>query len=91
MKTLSMETSEIRKKLHDYIESAKEEKVKSIYTVLENEINMMFSHWDDPEFMAEMDSRMQELENGTVKAISMEEMFAQMDKHLKILRSKHAV
>jgi len=86
-----METSEIRKKLHDYIESAEEEKVKAIYTVLESDINAVYGHWDDPEFVAEMDSRMKGIEDGTTKTISMEEMFSQMDKHVEDLKRKHAV
>ncbi len=86
-----METQEIRKKLQNYIESAEEEKVKAIYTVLENDINAVYGHWDDPEFVAEMDSRMKGIEDGTAKTISMEEMFSQMDKHVEDLKRKHAV
>ena len=86
-----METSEIRKKLHDYIESVEEEKVKAIYTILENDINEMFSHWDDPDFVAEMDSRMQELEDGTVKGIPMEEFLAKSNAYLESLKQKDAV
>ncbi len=86
-----METQEIRKKLHDYIESAEEEKIKAIYTVLESDINAIYDHWNDPEFVAEMDSRMKGIEDGTAKTISMEEMFSQMDKHVEDLKRKHAV
>lgn len=59
--------------------------------MLESEINTMFGHWNDPEFVAEMESRLQELKDGTVKAIPMEEMFLQMGRHLENLKSKHAV
>ena len=69
-----METSEIRKKLQNYIESAEEEKVKAIYTVLENDINAVYDHWDDPEFVAEMDSRVRELESGEVKGSTWQEV-----------------
>lgn len=86
-----METHEIRKKLQDYIASAEEEKVKAIYTVLESDIESMFGHWDDPEFVAEMDSRMKELEDGTAETISMEEMFSKMDKHIEDSKRKYAV
>lgn len=81
----------MRKKLKNYITCAEEEKVKALYTVLESEIVSIYGHWDDPEFVAEMDSRMKELKDGTVKAITMEEMFLQMDRHLEELKSKHAV
>ncbi|MVN20680.1 hypothetical protein [Mucilaginibacter arboris] len=86
-----METSEIKKKLHDYIESAEEEKIKAIYTVLERDMESLYSHWDDPKFVAEMDSRMKELEDGTVKGIPMEEFFAKSRKYLEDLKQKDAV
>ncbi len=69
-----METQEIRKKLQNYIESAEEEKIKAIYTVLENDINAVYDHWDDPEFVAEMDSRVRELESGEVKGSTWQEI-----------------
>jgi len=69
-----METQEIRKKLQNYIESAEEEKIKAIYTVLENDINAVYGHWDDPEFVAEMDSRVRELESGEVKGSTWQEV-----------------
>ncbi len=69
-----METQEIRKKLHDYVDSAEEEKIKAIYTVLENDINAVYGHWDDPEFVAEMDSRVRELESGEVKGSTWQEV-----------------
>lgn len=86
-----MTTEDIRKRLQDYIASAEEEKVKALYTVLENEIETAFSHWDDPEFVAEMDSRLQELEDGTVKAIPAEEFLAKSRAYLTTLQQKDAV
>ncbi|MVN20682.1 addiction module protein [Mucilaginibacter arboris] len=86
-----METSEIRKKLQDYIASAEEEKIKAIYTVLESDIESVYDHWDDPEFVAEMDSRMKEIEDGTVKTVSMEEMFLHLDNRISGLKPKHVV
>jgi len=69
-----METQEIRKKLQNYIASAEEEKIKAIYTVLESDINAVYGHWDDPEFVAEMDSRVRELESGEVKGSTWQEV-----------------
>jgi len=69
-----METQEIRKKLHDYVDSAEEEKIKAIYTVLESDINAIYDHWNDPEFVAEMDSRVRELESGEVKGSTWQEV-----------------
>lgn len=91
IKPIKMTTKEIRKKLQNYIASAEEEKVKALYTVLESEIVSIYGHWDDPEFVAEMDSRMKELKEGTVKAIPMEEFFANSRKYLESLKQKDAV
>lgn len=71
-----METLAIKKKLHDYIEVAEEEKLKAIYTVLESDIEGFYDHWNDPEFVAEMDSRMKSIEDGTAKMLTMEEVMA---------------
>jgi len=71
-----METQEIRKKLQNYIASAEEEKVKAIYTVLESDINAIYDHWNDPEFVAEMDSRMKSIEDGTAKLLTIEEVMS---------------
>ena len=90
-KNTKMETSEIKKKLHNYIDAAGEEKVKAIYTVLESEIESVYDHWSDPEFVAEMDSRMKSIEDGTAKMITMEDMFLQMDKIIEASKQKNAV
>ena len=42
--------SGIREKLHQYIEVANEEKIKAIYTLLENEITGYYSNSDIEEF-----------------------------------------
>lgn len=86
-----METSEIKKKLHDYIEVAEKEKLKAIYTVLESDIENVYDHWNDPEFVAEMDSRMKSIEDGTAVTITMEEMLLQMDKLIEASKLKNAV
>jgi len=86
-----METQEIRKKLQNYIASAEEEKVKAIYTVLESDINAVYGHWDDPEFVAEMDSRMKEIEEGTAKTIPIEEFFEKSEKYIESLKQNNEV
>ena len=86
-----MKTSEIKKRLHGYIDSANEEKVKALYTVLESEVKVLYDHWDDPEFVAEMDSRLKEHKDGTAKSIPLEEFFAKSDQYLVLLRQKNDV
>ncbi len=87
-----METSEIKKKLHDYIETAEEDKLKAIYTVLESDIeNTHGWWWNDPEFVAEMDSRMKSIEDGTAKTITMEDFFLKAEKYIEGLKQNSAV
>ncbi len=86
-----METQEIRKKLHDYIESAEEEKIKAIYTVLENDINAIYDHWNDPEFVAEMDSRMKSIEDGTAKLLTIEEVMSNAKMIIENAKQKSVV
>lgn len=90
-KACFMETSEIKKKLHDYIEVADEEKVKAIYTVLESDIENIYDHWNDPEFVAEMDIRMKEIEDGTAKMLSIEEVIANAKMLIENSKQKSAV
>jgi len=86
-----METQEIRKKLQNYIASAEEEKVKAIYTVLESDINAVYGHWDDPEFVAEMDSRMKSIEDGTAKLLTIEEVMSNAKMIIENAKQKSVV
>ena len=65
-----METSEIKKKLHDYIEVVAEEKLKAIYMVLENDIESV------------KDSRTKETETGTAKESTWQEVKAKAMKRI---------
>ena len=72
-----MTTSALRKQLRDYMEVAADKKIKAIYTILENEIKAHKSagnHWDDPEFIAEMNRRATDMETGVDKGRSWEEV-----------------
>ena len=86
-----METQEIRKKLHDYVDSAEEEKVKAIYTVLESDINAIYDHWNDPEFVTEMDSRMKSIEDGTAKLLTIEEVMSNAKMIIENAKQKSVV
>ena len=65
-----METSEIKKKLYDYIEVAAEEKLKAIYMVLESDIESV------------KESRTKELEAGTAKESTWQEVKAKAMKRI---------
>ena len=76
-----MSTKEIRKQLVKYIETAEDKKIKAIYTMVEDEI-LVGSHWEDEEFVKEMDKRSKDFETGKVKGVSWEEVQKGMDKIL---------
>lgn len=76
-----MKTVALREKLHKFIDSIEEKKVKAIYTLFENEIEQEVEYSE--EFKAELDKRVEYYRNGgkTVSPI-------EMKKRLKAIRSK---
>lgn len=69
-----MTTAAIREKLHDYINIADDKKVEAIYTMVENEIMENLDLWEDEEFLNELDRRMEELQSGKVKGVTLDEL-----------------
>ena len=59
-----MRSTTIREKLYDYIRFADEKKVKAIYTMVADDIAVKSNPWDDPAFIAELDRRVAEYEQG---------------------------
>jgi len=58
-----MKTTAIRQRLHQFIETAEEKKVKAIYTLFENEI--IQDEWEySDKFKAELDRRYKYYKNG---------------------------
>jgi hypothetical protein len=58
-----MKTTAIRQRLHQFIETAEEKKVKAIYTLFEDEITQDEWEYTD-EFKAELDRRYAHYKNG---------------------------
>jgi hypothetical protein len=67
-----MTTTSIREKLVNYLKIADEEKLKAIYTMVEDEINTAANDWDD-DFINELQRRSKSFINGTAKTYSWEE------------------
>ena len=72
-----MTTSAIRERLHTCLDVATDKKLRAIYTLIEDDMpekGVALSHWDDPEFVAEMNRRVAEMESGADKGKSWEEV-----------------
>ncbi len=72
-----MQTEIIKKRLHDFIESAEDVKLHAIYTLLEEQIEQNEWEYTD-EFKAELDKRSREYKSGKVKGVDWEEAKAQL-------------
>lgn len=71
-----MKTAMIRERLSEYIRFADDKKVQAIYTMVEDEIIDKLDLWKDKDFIHELDRRMEELESGKVKGITLDEVKA---------------
>lgn len=70
-----MNTDAIRKRLHEYIDSASDKKVEAFFTIIEGELDDMYdSPLDDPAFVAEMDRRYNEYLADPSKAKTLDEV-----------------
>jgi putative addiction module component (TIGR02574 family) len=80
-----MVTAAIRQKLHNYLETANDKKVKAIYTMVEDEIENTAVEYTD-EFKKELDRRYAAYKNGTSKAVTATESKKRIQKLLKSAR-----
>jgi hypothetical protein len=83
-----MKTEQIKQKLHRYIETTNEKKLKAIYTMVEEEIEETSDLWDDEEFVAELERREKEYLKGITKTYSLEEAEARARQAVKKLKAK---
>lgn len=71
-----MTTTQIRQQLHNYIDNAGDKKLKAIYTLLEDNIDVELDYKLSKEQKAELDQRFYELENGIGKNYNWDEIIA---------------
>jgi DNA-binding protein Fis len=50
-----MKTTEVRKKLYEYIRDADSRKVKAIYTMVESDIESTSTQWSDDFFQSQLE------------------------------------
>ncbi len=79
-----MNTATIREKLYDYIRVADDNKVKAIYTMIENELNEPYEWWNDGELIAELDYRSAQLKSGNDKGRLWEDAKKEILSHRKV-------
>jgi len=83
-----MDTTTIRQKLHHYIETAQDKKVKAIYAIVEDEIEETYDHWNDEEFVAELQKREKAYLDGTGKTLTLSESVKKARTAIKKAKSK---
>jgi len=69
-----MTTTVIREKLHDLINTADDEHVKAVYSIFEDQLGEKYDHWDDENFVKEIEKRIDDFESGKVKGTLWEEV-----------------
>jgi hypothetical protein len=77
----------IKKKLHDYINTAGIKKLQAIYTILEKEIEPEKDIYSDS-FIKELNRRSREMKKGTIKTYRWEEMEKAARKIIRDKRKK---
>jgi hypothetical protein len=75
-----MRTAEIKQKLHEYIDSAEDKKLKAIYTLLENDVADEFMFTAEQE--KELDRRYDNYIDGIGETYTWEETVAMTEKAL---------
>ncbi len=83
-----MKTDEIRQKLHHYIDTAQEKKVKAIFAMVEEEIEETYDHWEDAGFVAELQRRENAYVEGTAKSFTLKQSFTNAQQALKKVKRK---
>ena len=74
----------IREKLYDFIRIADDKKVKAIYKLLEDDIEQTNEWWKNTAFTKELDNRLEAMDSGTDKGVSIIEL----EKSVDLLRKK---
>jgi hypothetical protein len=83
-----MKTVEIREKLHHYIETAQDKKVKAIYAMVEDEIQETYDYWNDDEFLTELRRRQESYISGEAKTYTLQETMSDIKKAIKKVNKK---
>lgn len=69
-----MTTTALRGKLHELIDTMDDEKVEAIYSIFEGQLIEQSKWWEDEEFVAELEQRVNDVESGKDKGFTWEEV-----------------
>ena len=69
-----MTTVAKREKLLEMVNTADDKQVESIYSIFEDQIAEKYDHWEDEEFLKELKSRLDDIENGNDEGLTWEEV-----------------
>jgi hypothetical protein len=83
-----MSTADIRQKLHHYIETAQDKKVKAIFAMVEDEIEETYDHWNDEAFIAELKRRETAYLEGNAKVYTLEQTLSRAKQTIKKAKNK---
>jgi hypothetical protein len=83
-----MNTTDIRQKLHHYIETAQDKKVKAIYAMVEDEIQETYDYWNDEEFLSELRRRQESYISGQAKTYTLSETMREIKQAIKRVNKK---
>lgn len=81
-----MTTARIRQRLHEYIDTAQDKKLKAIYTLLQDEID--YEGHLTKEQMAELDRRLENYQNGYGKTYTWKESVSYVNEELVKYKSR---
>ncbi|MGZ8558059.1 MAG: hypothetical protein ACXWWC_07000 [Chitinophagaceae bacterium] len=83
-----MKTADIRHKLHHYIETAQDKKVKAIFAMVEDAIEETYDHWSDEKFVAELQRRETAYLNGSAKTFTLSQSIHRAKQAIRKVKSK---
>jgi hypothetical protein len=67
-----MTIAAIREKLHDFVNTADDKQVETLYSIFEDEIAEKYDWWKDEGFLKELKCRLDDIESCKVQGISWE-------------------
>jgi len=82
-----MNTSSLRKQLHNYLEIADDKKIKAIYVMMEKDIKDAALEFSN-ELQSELDKRSLDLKNNKATVITAKESKRRINKILNTVRKK---